>query len=81
MADNNHTVIDPHIIAKSGCQVNSSGGLYRESTVTTVEKYVVILNKYEETCAFDRSKKVRILTITNHIKVDCHISKKSHIVT
>ena len=77
MADNNRTVLDPHIIAESGFQVNSSGGLYRESTVTTVEKYVVIINKYEEMCAFDRSKKVSVRTIANDVKVDWHTAKKA----
>ena len=77
MADNNRTVLDPHIIAESGCQVNSSGGLYRESTVTTVEKYVVIVNKYEEMCAFDITKNVSFRTIANNVKVDWHIVKKN----
>ena len=47
MADNNRAVLNPHIIAESGCRVDSSGGLYKQSTVTTVEKYVVIINKSE----------------------------------
>ena len=77
MADNNRTVLDPHIIAESGCQVNSSGVLYKHSTVTTVEKYVVIINKYEELCALDSSKKVSILTIANDVKVSWHTVKKA----
>ena len=77
MADNNRIVLGPDIIAESGCLVNSSGGLYRKSTVTTVEKYVVIINKYEELRALHSSKKVSILTIANDVKVDWHTAKKA----
>ena len=77
MAENNRTVLDSHIISESGCQVNSSGGLYKQSTVTTVEKYVVTVNKYEEMCAFDRTKNVSFRTIANDVKVDWNIAKKT----
>ena len=70
MVDNNRAVLNPHIIAKSSCRVNSSGGLYKQSTVTTVEKYVVIINKYEELWAFDHTKNVSIRTIANDVKVN-----------
>ena len=77
MAENNRTILNNHVIAERSCQVKSSGGLYRKSTVTTVEKYVVIVNKYEEMRAFDRTKKVCILTIANDIKVDWNTAKKA----
>ena len=70
MADNNRTVLNPHVVAESGCQVNSSGRLYRKLTVTTVEKYVLIINKYEKLWAFDSTKNVSFCTITNDVKVD-----------
>ena len=76
MADKNRAVLNPHVVAKSGCQVNSSGGLYRQSTVTTVEKYVVIINKYEELREFDSTKNVSFRTIANNVKVDWHTTKK-----
>ena len=77
MADNNRAVLNPHVIAESGCQVNSSRGLYKQSTVTTVEKYVVIINKYEELRAIDGTKNVSIRTIANDVKADWHTAKKS----
>ena len=51
--------------------------MYKQSTVTTVEKYVVIINKYEELRAFDHTKNVSIRTIANDVKVDWHTAKKS----
>ena len=45
-------------ILESGCQVNSNGGVYMQSRVISVEKYVVIVNKYEEMCVFDKTKNV-----------------------
>ena len=77
MAENNRVDLDPDILAESSCLVNSSGGLYRKSTVTTVEKYVVIVNKYEEMRSQNGSKKVSILTIANDVKVDWHTAKKA----
>ena len=46
-------------------------------TVTTVEKYVVIVKKYEELRAFDRTKKVSIRAIANDMKIDWHTAKKA----
>ena len=57
--------------------VNASGGLYKQSMVTTVEKYVVIINKYEELRAFDGTKNVSFRTIANNVKVDWHTAKKA----
>ena len=45
--------------------------------VTKVEKYVVIINKYEELRAFDGTKNVSFRTIANDVKVDWHTAKKS----
>ena len=81
MVYNNRAVLNPHVIAESGCQVNSSGVLYKKSTVTTVEKCVVIINKYEELRAFDGTKNVSIRTIANDVKVDWHTAKKIHLVS
>ena len=77
MADNNRAVLNPHIISKSDCRVDSSGGLYKQSTVTTVEKYVVIINKYEELRAFDGTQNMSICTIANDVKVNWHTAKKA----
>ena len=81
MANNNRAVIHHHVIAESGCLVNSSGGLYRQSTVTKVEKYVVIVKKYEELRAFDGTKKVSIRAIANDAKVNRHTAKRLSCVT
>ena len=64
-------------ILESGCQVNNNGGVYMQSCVISVEKYVVIVNKYEEMCVFDRTKNVSFRTIANDVKVDWHIAKKT----
>ena len=81
MANNNRAVIHHHVIVESGCMVNSSGGMYRQLTVTIVKKYVVIVKKYEELRAFDGTKKVSIRNITNKIKVDWHTAKSPFCVT
>ena len=77
MAENNRVDLDPDILAESSCLVNSSGGLYRKSTVTTVEKYVVIVNKYEDMRSQNGSKKVSILAIANDVKVSWPTAKKA----
>jgi hypothetical protein len=77
MAENNRVDFDPDILVESSCLVNRSGGLYRKSTVTTVEKYVVIVNKYEEMRAQNGNKKVSILSIANDVKVSWHTVKKA----
>ena len=81
MANNNHAALNPHVIAESGFLVNASGGLYKQSTVTTVEKYVVIINKYEELREFDGTKNVSICSISNDVKVNWNTAKKSHLVS
>ena len=45
--------------------------------MTTVKKYVVIINKYKELRAFDGTKNVSIRTIANDVKVDWHTAKKA----
>ena len=77
MANNNRAVLNHHVIAESGFLANASGGLYKQSMVTTVEKYVVVINKYEELRAFDGTKNVSIRTIDNDVKVDWHTSNKA----
>ena len=45
--------------------------------MTTVEKYVVIVKKYEELRLFDGTKKVSIRAIANDVKVDWHTVKRA----
>ena len=45
--------------------------------MTTVEKYIVVINKYEELRAFDGTKYVSIRTIANDVKFNWHTAKKA----
>ena len=48
MTDDNAAACAHFFIAETGCKVNAVGGLYLPSRVISVEKYPIIVEKFEE---------------------------------
>lgn len=57
-------------ITESGCQVNNNGGVYMQSRVTSVEKYLEIVRIFEEKRSLDMNGCVSINQVAIEAKVD-----------
>ena len=57
-------------IAETGCKVNAVGGLYLPSRVILVEKYLIIVEKFEETKDIGGTDDVSINMVSQETKVN-----------
>ena len=78
MTDNNAAARAHFFIAETGCKVNAVGGLYLPSRVISVEKYLIIVETFEEMKAIGGTDDVSINMVSQETKVNWHTIKKSY---
>lgn len=69
MAHNHDANLHYHVISESGYTVNQSRGIYTQSCVISVEKYICIIEKMEEQQSLDGPGSVSIAKVAKNEKV------------
>ena len=76
MTDDNVADRAHFFIAETGCKVNAVGGKYLPSRVISVEKYIFIVEKFEEMKAIGGTDHVSINMVAQETKVNWYTAKK-----
>ena len=76
MTDDNAAARAYFSIAETGFKVNAVGGQYLPSCVISVEKYLIIVEKFEEMKAIGGTDDVSINIFLQETNVNWHTTKK-----